>query len=200
MPTCARTSKAICVFCGSAAGSRPEYAEAAADFAAALADRGYGLVYGGGNVGLMGVVADAALSRGVRVIGVIPRALADKELAHYGIDDLRVVDSMHSRKALMADLADAFVALPGGIGTFEEFFEMLTWGQLGLHAKPCALLDVGGYYDDLLALLDRSVREGFLKPKHRSRVLVAREPALLLDAIDRYAAPAEPAVLGKFES
>ena len=191
---------ALCVFCGSAVGARPDYAEAAVALAEELARRGTRLVYGGGNVGLMGVVADAAHQRGVHVTGIIPRSLADRELAHHGIDDLRIVDSMHARKALMAELSDGFVALPGGIGTFEEWFEVLTWSQLGIHRKPCALLDVAGYYDDLLALLDRSVTEGFLKPKHREKVLVARDAATLLDAMEAWTpAPGAP-VLGKFES
>ncbi len=176
----------LCVFCGSSSGARDEYAGAARELAAELAGRDIELVYGGGNVGLMGVLADAALGHGVRVTGIIPRGLADRELAHHGIDDLRVVDSMHTRKALMAELSDGFVAMPGGIGTFEEFFEILTWRQLGLHAKPCGLLDVAGYYSELLALLDRSVTEGFLKPKHRAAVLVATTPAQLLDRMQAY--------------
>jgi uncharacterized protein (TIGR00730 family) len=191
---------ALCVFCGSARGARPAYVEAAEALADELARRGTGLVYGGGNVGLMGVVADAALARGVRVTGIIPQALADRELAHHGIDELRVVDSMHARKALMAELSDGFVALPGGIGTFEEWFEVLTWSQLGMHRKPCGLFDVEGYYASLLALLDHSVAEGFLKPKHRARVLVASEPGALLDAMEAWIPPGDPAVLGKFQT
>jgi hypothetical protein len=191
---------ALCVFCGSSHGAKASYTRAAEDLADELARRGTRLVYGGGNIGLMGVIADAALARGVHVTGIIPRGLAEKELAHHGVDDLRVVDSMHTRKALMADLSDGFVAMPGGIGTFEEWFEVLTWGQLGIHHKPCALLDVDGYYDDLLALLDRSVAEGFLKPKHRAKVLVADNPAALLDAMERWKPLAEPAVLGKFQA
>ena len=190
----------LCVFCGSAHGARPSYTRAAEDLADELARRGTRLVYGGGNVGLMGVIADAALSRGVHVTGVIPQGLADKELAHHGVSDLRIVDSMHARKALMAELSDGFVAMPGGIGTFEEWFEMLTWGQLGIHRKPCALLDVDGYYGDLLALLDRSVVEGFLKPKHRAKVLVANDAAALLDTMEGWQPLAEPAVLGKFQA
>lgn len=190
----------LCVFCGSSRGARGDYAAAAQELAAELARRGIELVYGGGNIGLMGVVADAALRHGVRVTGIIPRGLADKELAHQGIDDLRVVDSMHTRKALMAELSDGFVAMPGGIGTFEEFFEILTWRQLGLHAKPCGLLDVAGYYDELLALLDRSVAEGFLKPQHRAAVLVARTPSELLDLMQAYRpAPGTP-ILDKVET
>ena len=191
---------ALCVFCGSSSGARDSYRAAAADLAEQLARRGTRLVYGGGNVGLMGVLADAALGRGVHVTGIIPQGLADKELAHHGIDDLRIVDSMHARKALMTELSDGFAALPGGIGTFEEWFEVLTWNQLGIHRKPCGLLDTDGYYADLLALLDRSVSEGFLKPKHRANVLVAATPAGLLDAMERYVPLAEPAVLGKFQT
>ena len=190
----------LCVFCGSAHGARPSYTRAAEDLADELARRGTRLVYGGGNVGLMGVIADAALARGVHVTGVIPQGLADKELAHHGVSDLRIVDSMHARKALMAELSDGFGAMPGGIGTFEEWFEMLTWGQLGIHRKPCALLDVDGYYGDLLALLDRSVVEGFLKPKHRAKVLVANDAAALLDTMEGWQPLAEPAVLGKFQA
>lgn len=195
-----RALGAVCVFCGSSSGTRPSYAAAAEALAAELARRGTRLVYGGGNVGLMNVVADAALARGVHVTGILPRGLADRELAHHGIDDLRIVDSMHTRKAVMAELSDGFVALPGGIGTFEEWFEVLTWSQLGIHRKPCALLDVDGYYGHLLALLDHSVAEGFLKPKHRARVLVAADAATLLDAMEAWQAPGEPAVLGKFQT
>lgn len=196
----ATSLRRLCVFCGSSRGTRAEFAVAARELAVELSRRSIELVYGGGNIGLMGVLADAALEHGVRVTGIIPRGLADKELAHHRIDDLRVVDSMHARKAMMADLSDGFVAMPGGIGTFEEFFEILTWRQLGLHAKPCGLLDVAGYYDELLALLDRSVSEGFLKPKHRAAVLVASTPAALLDRMQQYhAAPSAP-VLDKTET
>jgi uncharacterized protein (TIGR00730 family) len=148
----------------------------------------------------MGEIADAALARGVHVTGIIPQGLADRELAHQGVSDLRVVDSMHARKALMAELSDGFVAMPGGIGTFEEWFEVLTWSQLGIHRKPCGLLNVDAYYTDLLALLDRSVHEGFLKPKHRAKVLVAESPAGLLDAMEAWLPLPEPAVLGKFQT
>lgn len=158
------------------------------------------IVYGGGNIGLMGVLADAALERGVHVTGIIPQGLAEKELAHHGIQDLQVVDSMHTRKARMAELSDGFVAMPGGIGTFEEWFEVLTWGQLGIHRKPCALLNIDGYYDDLLRLLDRAVEEGFLKPKHRAKALVAGRVAALLDAMEQWTPLDEPAVLGKLQT
>lgn len=178
-------------------GARPSYRDAATELAAELARRGTRLVYGGGNVGLMGVVADAALERGVPVTGVIPGGLASREVAHRGVRDLRIVDSMHTRKALMAELSDGFVALPGGIGTFEEWFEALTWSQLGIHRKPCALLDVDGYWTELLALLDRAVTEGFLKPRHRAKVLVETTPAALLDAMEAWQPLDEAAVLGK---
>ena len=192
--------RTLCVFCGSAVGTRPSYREAAEHLAAELAARRMELVYGGGNVGLMGVVADAALAHGVRVTGVIPDGLAERELAHHGVSDLRVVRSMHERKALMADLADGFVALPGGIGTFEEWFEVLTWSQLGIHQKPCGLLNVEGYYDHLLGLLDHAGAEGFFKPKHRGKVLVAEGAALLLDAMENWKPDANPRLLGREQS
>ncbi len=192
--------RTLCVFCGSAVGARPAYREAAGQLADELAARRMELVYGGGNVGLMGVVADAALARGVRVTGVIPDGLAERELAHHGVSDLRVVRSMHERKALMADLADGFVALPGGIGTFEEWFEVLTWSQLGIHRKPCGLLNVEGYYDHLLGLLDHAGAEGFFKPKHRDKVLVAEGAAPLLDAMENWEPDADPRLLGREQS
>lgn len=164
-------------------GVSPVYRAAAAALGTALAERGIGLVYGGARVGLMGVVADAALAAGGEVTGVIPQALVDREIGHSGLSDLRLVGSMHERKALMASLADAFVALPGGIGTFEELFEMWTWTQLGSHAKPCGLLNVAGFYDRLLGFLDHVVGEGFLKPVHREMLLVGDEPGALLDAL-----------------
>jgi uncharacterized protein (TIGR00730 family) len=179
----------ICVFCGSNSGTRPVYAEAARGIGAALARRGVGLVFGGGSVGLMGIAADAALAGGGEVIGVIPEALAAREVAHLGLRDLRVVGSMHERKALMAELSDAFVALPGGFGTFEEFCEVLTWAQLGLHRKPCGLLNVDGYYDPLLALFDRAVTEGFLHPAHRALVVEASDNETLLDEIAGFRPP-----------
>jgi uncharacterized protein (TIGR00730 family) len=173
----------LCVFCGSNVGARPEYAAASRDFAAAAARRGLGIVYGGGNVGLMGVLADAALAAGGEVIGVIPSALQAKELAHAGLTELHVVRSMHERKALMADLSDGFVALPGGVGTLEELFEILTWAQLGIHAKPVGVLDTAGFFQPLLALLDHQVEEHFLKPKHRALVQVAAEPERLVEVL-----------------
>jgi len=182
--------KRICVFAGSSPGRRAAYAAAARDLATTVVARGYGIVYGGGRVGLMGVLADAALAAGGEVIGVIPSALADKELAHRHLTRLEVVASMHERKALMADLASAFVALPGGIGTLEELFEILTWAQLGLHAKPCGVLDVEGYWDGLGPLLDRAVDESFLKPEHRGMLLVDTDAAHLLERLERYRSPA----------
>ncbi len=179
----------ICVFCGSNPGASPVYAEAARALGEALAERGLGLVYGGGNVGLMRVVADAALAAGAEVIGVIPHALVAREVAHQGLTELREVGSMHERKALMAELSDGFIALPGGIGTLEEWFETWTWAQLGLHAKPLGLLDVAGYYGELLRFLDHVVAERFLHPDHRSMVLVETDPGLLLDRMRAYVPP-----------
>jgi uncharacterized protein (TIGR00730 family) len=176
----------ICVFCGSSGGARHEYARAAADFGALLAGRGTRVVYGGGNVGLMGVLADAALAAGGEVIGVIPQMLVDRELAHRGVTEVRIVGSMHERKALMAELADAFVALPGGLGTFEELCEVLTWAQLGIHGKPVGCLNVAGYYDGLLQLLDHAVSERFLHPRQRELLVSASEPAPLLAELERH--------------
>jgi len=184
--------KRICVFCGSNAGARSEYAEAARALATVLAERKLGIVYGGGNVGLMGVVADAALARGGEVIGVIPQKLVDKEVAHRGVTELRIVETMHERKALMNDLSDAFLALPGGFGTLDEFFEVLTWAQLGFHGKPCALLNVAGYYDGMLAMLDHAVTERFLRPAHRELVIADTDPLRLLQRLSAFApAPKE---------
>jgi len=173
----------ICVFCGSNAGIDGVYAEAARDLARAIAGRGMRIVYGGGNIGLMGVLAEASLAAGVRVTGVIPHALLEREVGHRGLVDLRVVNSMHERKALMAELADAFIALPGGLGTFEEMFEMLTWVQLGIHRKPCGILNVEGFYDSLITFLDHAVITGFLKPEHRGILAVERESRALLDRL-----------------
>ena len=179
----------VCVYCGSSPGARPAYAAAAAALGRLLAARGIGLVYGGGNVGLMGIVADAARDAGGEVIGVIPRALQAREVAHTGLDDLRMVETMHERKALMADLADAFVALPGGVGTLEELVEVMTWTQLGIHAKPCGVLDVDGYYEHLVAFLDHAVGERFLRPEHRALLVHARQPEALLDAFAGWRPP-----------
>jgi uncharacterized protein (TIGR00730 family) len=172
--------KRICVFCGSSPGARPEYADAAREMGRVLAESGTGLVYGGGRVGLMGIVADAVMQGGGEVIGVIPDALMRREVGHAGVTDLRVVGSMHERKAVMADLSDGFVAMPGGYGTFEEFCEVITWSQLGIHPKPCGLLNVAGYYAPLLAMFDHAVAEGFVRPPHRAMVLEESAPAPLL--------------------
>lgn len=179
----------ICVFCGSSAGVREAYREAAADLGRMLVRRGLGLVYGGARVGLMGAVADAVLAAGGEAIGVIPRMLVDLEVAHGGLSDLRVVGTMHERKALMAELADGFIALPGGIGTLEELFEVWTWAQLGEHGKPCGLLDVGGYFAPLRGFVDHMVTEGFLKAGHRAMLLVHDQPAALLDLMAAYRPP-----------
>jgi uncharacterized protein (TIGR00730 family) len=173
----------ICVFCGSNAGSREVYRQAAQTVGRLLCRRGIELVYGGGHVGLMGIVADACLNEGGRVIGVIPQALADREVAHAGLTELRIVTTMHERKSVMAGLSDAFVALPGGYGTWEEFFEVLTWSQLGLQRKACALLNVDGYYDPLLDMADRALSEGFVRPVHRGLLVSDSDPARLLDRL-----------------
>ena len=175
--------KRVCVFCGSNPGSRPEYRIAAQALAIALARCGLGLVYGGGNVGLMGMIADSMLQAGGEVIGVIPQSLVAKEVAHHGVSELRVVDTMHQRKALMNELSDAFIALPGGFGTLDEFFEILTWSQLGIHSKPSGLLNVCGYYDSLLAMLDHAVNERFLRPAHRALVLADSDADSLLQRL-----------------
>ncbi len=180
---------AICVFCGSSPGSDPAYAEAAQKLGRTLAERDTTLVYGGGHVGLMGVVADAALGAGGEVIGVMPRALVDREIGHTGLTKLHVVHSMHERKALMSRLSAGFIALPGGNGTLEEFFEVLTWAQLGEHYKPCGLLNVAGYYDPLLTVFDQMVDRAFLKKEHRELVLVEEDPAALLERFERYEPP-----------
>jgi uncharacterized protein (TIGR00730 family) len=173
----------VCVFCGSKHGARQEYTEAARAMGVALASAGIGLVYGGGRVGLMGVVADAVLEAGGEAIGVIPEHMSDREIAHYDLTELRVVDSMHERKALMYELSDGFVALPGGLGTLEELFEITTWSQLGLHAKPTGLLDVAGFYTPLVRFLDQLVTEGFVAERHRRLLRVADKPAPLLERL-----------------
>jgi len=175
--------KRVCVFAGSSAGVRPEYMTAATDLGRVLAARGIGLVYGGARVGLMGAVADAVLTGGSEVTGVIPRSLVEKEVAHSGLTELRVVTTMHERKALMADLSDAFIALPGGWGTLDEFFEILTWAQLGLHCKPCGVLNVQGYFDRLLSFLDHSVEQGFVRREYGALLAVSDDPSTLLDAL-----------------
>ena len=184
--------KRICVYCGSSVGNQPRYREAALAMGAVLASRKIGLVYGGGNVGLMGVIADAVLAGGGEVIGVIPQSLADREIAHSGVTDLRIVDSMHTRKALMADLSDAFIAMPGGFGTFEEIFEAVTWTQLGVHRKPCGLLNVGGFYTPLALFIDQAVSEGFIKPVHRESIVVDDSPERLVTALAAVKLPDVP--------
>lgn len=179
----------ICVYCGSSAGRDPAYVEAARTLGRTLAERGIDLVYGGGHVGLMGAVADATLDAGGDVYGVMPQALVDREIAHEGVTELVVVDSMHERKARMADLADGFVALPGGFGTLEELMEVLTWAQLGFHRDPCGLLDVGGYYASLVEFFDHQVEEGFVSDEHRRMVVVADDVDVLLDRFGDYEPP-----------
>jgi uncharacterized protein (TIGR00730 family) len=179
----------VCVFCGSRAGDRPAFAAAARATARALAARGLGLVYGGGSVGLMGILADAALAAGVEVVGVIPGALEARELGHAGVTRLEVVPSMHARKARMAELADGFVALPGGLGTLEELSEVLTWAVLGIHAKPIGLLDVEGYWRPLVAFLDHAEEAGFVSAEQRRFLLADPDPGALLDAFARFRPP-----------
>ena len=179
----------LCVFTGSSPGAHPAYAAAAGELARALARHGIGLVYGGASVGLMGVVADAALEAGAEVLGVIPQTLVDREIAHPGLSELRVVGSMHERKALMADLADGFIALPGGMGTLEELFEVYTWTQLGLHSKPLGLLDVRGYYARLAAFLDHAVAERFVVPEHRDMLVVERDAEAMIESFGRWRPP-----------
>ncbi len=179
----------LCVFCGSSPGRDPRYRRLAERLGQFLARRGVGVVYGGGRVGLMGALADATLAAGGEVVGVIPQALLDREIGHRGLTNLRVVGSMHERKALMAELADGFVALPGGIGTLEELFEAWTWAQLGLHAKPCGVLDEDGFYAPLVGFLDRLVETGFVRPAHRAMLVSAASPEELLAAFEAYAPP-----------
>jgi uncharacterized protein (TIGR00730 family) len=189
----------LCVFCGSSSGVHSEYAQAAQTVARLLCRRGIELVYGGGNVGLMGTLADACLQAGGRVIGVIPQALADKEVAHTGVTELRVVSSMHERKSVMADLSDAFVALPGGYGTWEELFEVLSWSQLGIQRKACGLLNVNGYYDPLLELADKAVSQGFLREAHRDLLLSDDDPERLLERLSSYSVPTVEKWIGRRE-
>jgi len=186
--------KSVCVFCGSSPCARPEYAAAARGLAGALASRGLTLVYGGASRGLMGTLADAALAAGVPVVGVLPRPLARQEIAHAGLTELVIVDSLYERKRLMFERADAFVTLPGGLGTLDELAEVLTLSQLGLHAKPCGLLDVGGFFDPLIAFLDRAVSERFVRPEHLALVTVGEDPGRLLEALER----AHPPAVGKW--
>lgn len=176
----------LCVFCGSSRGARPDYADALREVGRLLAGRGITLVYGGGKVGLMGILADAVLDAGGEVVGVLPQAAGLHEVAHRGLSDLRMVGSMHERKALMVELSDAFIAAPGGLGTLDETFEVLTWSQLGLHRKPVGILDVGGYFAPLLEFLDASVRERFVKPVHRDALLAAADPGALLARLEAW--------------
>jgi uncharacterized protein (TIGR00730 family) len=179
----------VVVFCGSSSGARPEYTQAARRLGRLLGRRGLATIYGGASVGLMGAIADAALEAGGEVIGVIPQRLVDREVAHAGLTELRVVETMHQRKAVMAELADAVVALPGGSGTLDELFELFTWSQLGLHRKPLGVLNVAGFYDGLAAFLDHAVRERFLRAEHRAMLLCEDSPAAVLDALERFEAP-----------
>ena len=191
--------KRVCVFSGSSPGADLAYRAAARDLGGRLAERAIDVVYGGASVGLMGAVADAALEEGGRVIGVIPQSLVDREVAHPGLSDLRVVGSMHERKALMAELSDAFVALPGGVGTLEELFEVYTWNQLGLHAKPLGLFSVRGYFDGLVRFLDHAVAERFVTAQHRAMLLVGEDLDELLDGLAGWNAPAQPKWLDRAE-
>lgn len=179
----------LAIFCGSNPGARPDYVEAARSLGKLLAQRGIGIVYGGSNVGLMAALADSMMDELGDIIGVIPRMLVEREVANRALTDLRIVESMHERKALMAELADGFIALPGGIGTLEEFFETWTWGQLGMHAKPCGLLNVAGYFDPLLEFLDHAVAEKFVRDVHRAMVVVESDPAELLARFEAYEPP-----------
>jgi uncharacterized protein (TIGR00730 family) len=179
----------VCVFCGSNAGEDPVYIEAARTLGGVLAREGVGLVYGGGSVGLMGELADSVLHAGGEVTGVIPHALWAREVGHRGLTDLHIVETMHERKAMMADLSDAFIALPGGLGTLEEIFEIWTWAQLGLHQKPVGFLDVNGFYAPLMKFLDRAARESFLKPQHRAIALIDTNPATLLQRFESWTPP-----------
>ena len=183
------TIKSVCVYCGASFGDKPVYAEAAAAMGRTIAERGLRLVYGGGQVGLMGVVADACIDAGGQVTGVIPDFLHHKEIAHPRVQDMHIVTSMHERKLMMADHADAFVAMPGGLGTMEELFEVWTWSQLGRHEKPVALLNMDGYWDKLTAFLDHMRDEGFVEGRHRDMLLSAETPELVLEALEGYEFP-----------
>lgn len=191
--------KSITVFCGSNSGFRKEYAEAAKALAGEMAARKMRLVYGGGNVGLMGIIADEVMRLGGEVTGIIPESLDEREVGHHHITKLHVVGSMHERKAMMAELADGFIAMPGGIGTFEEFFEILTWAQLGFHDKPCGILNIANYYDGLLSLCDNAVNEGFLREQHRKLILTSEDPAALIGLMETYQPPAVQKWLKKEE-
>jgi len=189
--------KRICVYCGSNPGKSAEFLASARTLAGELVQRDIGLVYGGASVGIMGEIADTVLARGGEVIGVMPQALVDKEVSHTGLTELRVVNSMHERKEIMADLAQGFIALPGGLGTMEEIFEVLTWAQLGFHQKPCALLNVKGYYNRLTQFLDHAVAQGFIAETHREMLLVEENPHSLLEIMASYSAPAVDKWIGR---
>ena len=192
--------KRLCVYCGSNPGNSAEFLESARDLARELVQREICLVYGGASVGIMGEIADTVLAGGGEVIGVIPQALVDKEVSHSGLSELKIVNSMHERKEIMADLSGGFVALPGGLGTLEEIFEVLTWAQLGFHEKPCALLNVKGYYDTLTQFLDHAVAEGFVASTHRKMLLVEEDPHRLLEIMSTYSAPAVDKWIGRNET
>ncbi|NOT84094.1 MAG: TIGR00730 family Rossman fold protein [Methylococcaceae bacterium] len=179
----------ICVYCGSNMGKNPKSRAAAEQLGAELAKRNLTLVYGGANIGIMSVIANAVMANGGKVIGVMPQVLVEKEVLHKHLTELKIVDSMHQRKALMAELADGFIALPGGLGTLEELFEILTWAQLGLHQKPCALLNINGYYDALITFLNHAVTEQFVSPKHRALLLIDDNPSAIIDKLLEYKAP-----------
>ena len=195
-----RRMRRICVFCGSAVGANTAYADAAREMGRVLVERGISLVYGGGHVGLMGVIADTVLAAGGEAIGVIPHGLAVREVAHKSLTKLHVVGSMHERKAMMASLSDAFVAMPGGFGTYEEFFEAVTWTQLGVHSKPCGLLNVEGFYDPIVSFIDRAVSEQFVKPEYRAAILVDNDPERLVGKLDSVVLPEVPRWIGLAQS
>ena len=195
-----KAMKSLCVYCGSSSGRLDAYAQAARALAGAMVERGIRLVYGGAGVGIMGVVADEVLRCGGQAVGVIPESLMCKELAHAGLTELHVTPSMHARKTLMAELADGFVALPGGIGTFEEIFEVWTWAQLGFHGKPCGLLNIAGYYDGLTAFLDHAASEQFVRADQRRMLVVETDPAALLDRFASYTPPVLPKWVGRDET
>lgn len=191
--------KSVCIYCGSSLGNRPEYAEQAANLARMLVRNGISIVYGGARVGIMGVIADTALAEGGKVLGVIPRSLVEKEVAHQGLSKLHVVESMHERKALMAELSDGFIALPGGMGTLDELFEVLTWAQLGFHSKPCGVLNVSSYYDQLLSFISMASSEGYIRPQHRDMLIVSDNPEELIALFEAYRPPAVKKWISKGE-
>jgi uncharacterized protein (TIGR00730 family) len=192
--------KKICVYCGSSPGRRPEYIESARALAQEFVKHGIGLVYGGASVGIMGEIADTVLASGGEVIGVIPQALVDKEVSHRGLTKLHIVKSMHERKTLMADISDGFIALPGGLGTIEELFEVLTWSQLGFHKKPCALLNIEDYYNNLTSFLSHAVQEQFIKPIHHEMLLVEKSPEKLLKSMAAYQPPSADKWIGRSDT